>query len=60
MKYKTKWNKLRKEWVDWLLYGDEVNGRIDDKFEGIINHALKEYSLETIKKWKKYGQETKH
>lgn len=48
MKLKTKLNKLRKGWVNWLLYGDEVNGKIEDKFEGIIGHSLEEHSLETI------------
>ncbi len=53
MKLETKLKNSRKEWIHWLLNGDEVNGSIDPKFEGIINHALEDHSFETIKEIKK-------
>ena len=49
MKISTKLKRKREEWVRWLLQGDDVNGKIDSKFEGIILHALEEHSEETAK-----------
>ncbi len=48
MKFKTKLKKKRLEWIPWLFQGDEVNGSIPSKFEGIIKHALEEHSNETL------------
>lgn len=30
----------KKSWADWLMFGDEVNGKIPDIFRGSIKHAL--------------------
>ncbi len=30
----------KKSWADWLLFGDEVHGKIPDIFRGSIEHAL--------------------
>lgn len=49
MKLKTKLKRKRKEWMSWLFDNtDPVNGNINNKFEGIINHALEEHSNESI------------
>lgn len=48
MKLKLKLKKKREEWVEWLMAGDPVNGKINFKFEGIIRHALEEFSNESM------------
>ncbi len=57
MKLKLKLKKKREEWVEWLMAGDPVNGRIDPKFEGIIRYALEEFSEESMELFAKERNE---